>query len=103
VVQAVCVSSAVRSTALDTHTGEGKRLHNEELNDLYSSSNITRVIKSRRMRVAGNVTRMGERRGAYRVLVVKYEGKRPLGRSRRRWEDNMKLYVREVGWVHGLD
>ena len=61
-------------------TGEWKRLHNEELNELYSSPNIVRVIKSRRMRWAGHVARMGEARGVYRVLVEKPEGKRPLGR-----------------------
>ena len=66
-------------------TGEWRRLHNEELNDLYCSPNIVRVIKSRRMRWAGNVARMGEERGVYRVLVGKPEGKRPLGRPRRRW------------------
>ena len=64
----------------DEVTGEWRRLHNEELNDLYSSPNIVRVIKSRRMRSAGHVVRMGEERGAYRVLVGKPEGKRPVGR-----------------------
>jgi len=68
----------------DEVTGEWRRLHNEELNDLYSSPNIVRAIKSRRMRWAGNVARMGEERGVYRVLVGKPEGKRPLGRPRRR-------------------
>ena len=68
----------------DEVTGEWRRLHNEELNDLYSSPNIVRVIKSRRMRWAGHVASMGEERGAYRVLVGKPEGKRPLGRPRRR-------------------
>ena len=66
----------------DEVMGEWRRLHNEELNDLYSSPNIVRVIKSRRMRWAGHVARMGEERGAYRVLVGKPEGKRPLGRHR---------------------
>jgi len=65
-------------------TGEWRRLHNEELNDLYSSPNIVRVIKSRRMRWAGHVARMGEERGVYRVFMGKLEGKRPLGRPRRR-------------------
>ena len=69
----------------DEVTGEWRRLHNEELNDLYSSPNIVRVIKSRRMRWAGHVARMGEERGLYRVLVGKLEAKRPLGRPRRRW------------------
>ena len=66
-------------------TGEWRRLHNEELNDLYCSPNIVWVIKSRRMRWAGHVARMGQERGAYRVLVGKPEVKRPLGRPRRRW------------------
>jgi len=70
----------------DEVTGEWRRLHNEELNDLYvnSSPNIVRVIKSRRMRWAGHMARMGEERGVYRVLVGKPEGRRPLGRPRRR-------------------
>jgi len=68
----------------DEVTGEWRRLHNEELNNLKSSPNIVRVIKSRRMRCAGHVARMGEKRGAYRVLVGKPEGKRPLGRPKRR-------------------
>ena len=68
----------------DEVTGEWRRLHNEELNDLYCSPNIVRVIKSRRMRWAGHVARMGEERGAYRVLVEKPDGKIPLGRPRRR-------------------
>jgi hypothetical protein len=68
-------------------TGEWRRLHNKELYDLYSSPHIIRMIKSRRIRWAGHVERMGERRGAYRVSVGKPEGKRPLGRPRRRWED----------------
>jgi hypothetical protein len=72
-------------------------LHNEKLNDLYASTTIARVIKSRRMRWAGQVASMGERRGVYRVLVGKPEGRRPLGISRRRWEDNIKLYLQEVG------
>jgi hypothetical protein len=75
----------------DEVTGEWRRLHNEELNDLYSSPNIVRVIKSRRMRWVGYVASMGEERGAYRVLVGQPEGKRPLGRPRRRWVDNIRL------------
>ena len=67
------------------------KLQNEELTDLYSQSNIVRLIKSRRMRWAGHVARMGERRGVYRVLVIKPEGKRPLGRPRHRWENNIKM------------
>ena len=69
----------------DEVTGEWRKLHNEELNDLYCSPNIVPVLKSRRMRRAGHVARMGERRDVYRVLVGKPEGKRPLGRPRRRW------------------
>ena len=80
----------------DEVTVEWRRLHNEELNDLYSSPNIVRVIKSRRMRWAGRVACMGEERGAYRVLVGKPEGKRPLGRSRRRWVDNIRMDLQEV-------
>jgi hypothetical protein len=64
---------------------------------LYSSPNIVRVVKSKRTRLAGHVARMGERRGAYRVLVGRPEGKRPLGRPRRRWEDNIKMDLREIG------
>jgi hypothetical protein len=87
----------------DEATGEWRRLHNEELYDLYSSPNINRVIKSRRMGWAGYVARMGEKRGAYRILVGKPEARRPLGRPRRRWEDNIKVDLQEVGWGHGLD
>jgi hypothetical protein len=74
----------------DEVTGEWRRLHNEELNDQYSSPNIIRVIKSRRM-WAVHVARMGEGRGAYRIWVGRPEGRRPLGRPRRRWEDNIKM------------
>jgi hypothetical protein len=84
----------------DEVTGESRKLHNEELNDMYSSPNIVRVVKSRRMRWAGHVARMGEERGVHRVLVGKPEGKRPLGRPRRRWEDNIKMDV-EVGGGRG--
>ena len=80
----------------DGVTGEWRKLHNEELNDLYCSPNIVRVIKSRRMRWAGHVARMEEGRGVHKVLVEKPEGKRPLGRRRRRWEDNIKMDL-EVG------
>ena len=81
----------------DEVTGEWRRNYNEELNDLYSSPNIVRMIKSRRMRWAGHVARMGEERGVYRVLVGKPEGRRPLGRPRRRWVDNIRMELQEVG------
>ena len=84
----------------DEVTGEWRRLHNEELNDLYSSHNIVRVIKSRRMRWAGHVARMGEERGVYRVLVGKPKGRRPLGRPRRRLADNIRMDLQEVGCVY---
>jgi len=84
-------------TRRDEVMGEWRRFDNEELNDLYSSPNIVRVIKSRRMRWAGHVARMGEERGVYRVLVGKPEGKRPLGRRRRRWVDNIRMDLQEVG------
>jgi hypothetical protein len=74
-----------------------RKLHNYELHNLYSSLNIVRVIKSRRMKWAGHVARMGEERGVYRILVGRPEGKRPLGRPRRRWEDNIKMVLREIG------
>ena len=77
--------------------GEYCFIHNEELNDLYSSPNIVRVIKSRRLRWAGHVARMGEGRGVHKVLVGKPEGKRPVGIPRRRWEDNIKMDLQEVG------
>jgi hypothetical protein len=86
----------------DEVAGKWRKLHNEELIDLYSSPNIVRVIKSRRMRWAGHVARMGDERGLYRILVVKPEGKRPLRRPRRRWEDNIKLDLQEVG-CGGMD
>jgi len=86
----------------DEITGEWRKLHTEEPNDLYSSRNIFRFIKSRRMRWAGHVPRMGESRGVYRVLMRKPEGKGPLGRHRQRWEDNIKMDLQEVGWG-GMD
>ena len=76
--------------------GSGRKVHNEELNDLYSSPNIVRVIKSRRVRWAEHVELMGEMRGVYRVLVGKPEGKKPLWRHRHRWEDNINLDLQEV-------
>jgi len=84
----------------DEVTGEWRRLHNEELNDLYSSPNILLVIKSRRMRWTGHVAHMGEERGVYRVLVGKPEGTRPLGRPRRRWADIIRMALQEVGCVY---
>jgi hypothetical protein len=86
----------------DKVTGEWRKLHNEELCDLYCSPSIIRIIKSRRMRWAGHVARMGEKNNAYRILVGKPEGKRPLGRPRRRWVDNIRMDLGEVGWG-GLD
>ena len=81
----------------DGVTGEWRKLHNEELNDLYCSPNIVLMIKSSRMRWAGHVARMEDGRGVHKVLVGKPEGKRPLGRPRRRWEDNIKMDLQEVG------
>jgi len=89
----------------DEVTREWRKLHNEDFSDLYCSPNIVRVIKSERMRWTGHVARMGEKRGVYRVLVRKPEGKRPLGRPRRRWEDNVnnvKKSLWEVG-CGGMD
>jgi hypothetical protein len=87
----------------DEVTGEWRKLHNGELLNLYSSPDVTRQIKSRRMRWVGEVTCMGEWRNVYRVLVGKPEGKAPLGRPRRRWEDGIKMDPREIGWGEGLD
>ncbi|KAJ4440878.1 hypothetical protein ANN_10725 [Periplaneta americana] len=82
----------------DEVTGEWRKLHNTELHALYSLPDIIRNLKSRRLRWAGHVARMGESRNAYSVLVGRPEGKRPLGRRRRRWEDNIKMDLREVGY-----
>ena len=79
-------------------TREWRKLHNEKLNDLYTSPSIVRVIKSRIMRWTVHVARMMERRGVYSVLLGKLEGKGPLERSRRRWEYNIKIYLQEVGY-----
>ena len=78
-------------------SGQWRKLRNDELNDLYSSPDIVRVMKSRRMRWAGHVARVGKRRGVYRVLVGKSEGKRPIWRPRHRWKDNIKMDLQEVG------
>ena len=86
----------------DGVTGEWRKLHNEELNDLYSPPNTVRLIKLRRMRWAGHVARMEEGRGVHKVLVGKPEGRRSLGRPRRRWEDNIKMDLQEVG-CGGMD
>jgi transcription termination factor 2 len=82
----------------DEVTGGWRKLHNEELRDLYSSPSIIRIMKSRRMRWAGHVARMREERNTYRLLV----GKRPLGRPRRRWVDNIKMDILDIGWA-GVD
>jgi hypothetical protein len=89
----------------DELTGGWRKLHNEELHRLFSSLSIVRVIKSRRMRWAWHVARMGELRGAYNIFVERPEGRRPLGRPRRIWEDNIKMDIREIGfgdvdWIH---
>jgi hypothetical protein len=89
----------------DEVTGGWRKLHNEELHGLYSSPSIIRVIKARRMRWGWHMARMGEVRGAYNILVGRPEGRRPLGRPRRRWEDNIKMDPREIGfgdvdWIH---
>jgi hypothetical protein len=81
---------------------EWRKLHNEELHNLYSSADIIRQVKSRRMRWAGHVARMGEERKVFKVLVGKPEGKRPLGRPRRRWEDGIRIDLREIG-LGGVD
>jgi hypothetical protein len=81
----------------DEVTGEWRKMHNEELHILYSSPNIIRQIKSRRMRWAGHVACMGEEKNVYRVLMGKPKGKRPLGRPRRRWEDGIRMDLREIG------
>jgi hypothetical protein len=86
----------------DEVTGYWWKLHNKELHNFYSSPNIIRMIKSKRMRWTGHVARMGYTRNAYRILVGKPEGKRPLGRPRRRWVDNIITDLREIGW-DGMD
>jgi hypothetical protein len=89
----------------DEVIGGWRKLHNEELHGSYSSPSIVRVIKARRIRWAGHVARTGEVRSAYNILVERPEGRRPLGRPRRRWEDNIKMDLREIGfgdvdWIH---
>jgi hypothetical protein len=81
----------------DEVTGEWRKLHNEELHNLYSSPDIMRQVKSRQMRWVGHVARMGEERKVYKVLLGKPEGNRPLGRPRRRWEDGIRMDLREIG------
>jgi hypothetical protein len=85
--------------------GGWRKPHNKELHGLYSSPSIVRVIKARRIRWAGHVGRMGEVRGAYNILVMRPEGRRPLGIPRNRWEDNIEMDLREIGfgdvdWIH---
>jgi hypothetical protein len=86
----------------DEVTGGWRKLHTEELHNLYSSPIIIRMIMSRRMRLAGHVGRMGAKRNAYRILLGKPEGKTPLGRPKCKWVDNIKMDLREVGW-DGVD
>jgi hypothetical protein len=83
----------------DEVTGEWRKLHKEELRDLHSSPSIIRIMKSRRMRWSGHVARMEKKMNAYRLLAGKPGGKRPLGRSRRMWVDNIRMDLGEVGWV----
>jgi hypothetical protein len=82
----------------DEEAGKWRKLHNEELHDLYCSSSIIKITKSRKMRWVGHVARVGEKRNAYRLLVGKPEGKRPLGRPRRRWVNNIRMDLGEVKW-----
>jgi hypothetical protein len=88
----------------DEVVGGWRKLYNEKLHNLYSSPSIIRMIMSRRIRWAGHVARIAVNTNAYRILVGKPEGKRPLGKPRRRWENNIKINQREVGWgCNGLD
>jgi hypothetical protein len=103
-VREVSVLAAVSAVVIfgpkrDEATGGWRKLHNEELPDLYSSPSIIGIIKSRRMRWAGHVARLEERRNAYRLLVGKPEGKRPLGRPRRRWVDLLEIGWGGVDWI----
>jgi hypothetical protein len=96
------VLSRIFEASRDEVRGEWRRLRNEDLYVLYGSPNFIWVIKSRRMRWTKRLARMEDRRGAYRVLVGRPDGKRPLGRPRHRW-DNIKMDLKEMGWGHGLD
>jgi hypothetical protein len=87
----------------DELTGEWRKLHSGELHNLYSSADIIRQIKSRRMRWAGRVAYIGKERKVYRILVGKPDGKRPLGRPRRRWKDGNRMYLSEIGWGCRMD
>jgi hypothetical protein len=86
----------------DEVTGDWRKLHNEEISDLYSLPNMLWVVKSRRMRWAEHVACSSEKRGVYRFLVGRPEGKRSLGRPKRRWQDNIKMALQEVGWGGGM-
>jgi hypothetical protein len=92
------VHRKIFETNRDEVTEGWRKLHNEELYGLYPSPSIVRVMKARRMRWAGHVVRMGDVRGAYNILVGRPEGMRPLGRHRRRWENNIKMDLREIGF-----
>ena len=99
----IAVCSEIHTKHINTMCGQNVEFVNVKMVvHLYSSPNIVRVTKSRRLRWAGHVARMGERKGVYRVLVGKPEGKRPLGRPRRKWEDNIKMDLQEVG-CRGMD
>jgi hypothetical protein len=93
----VCSSDLIFGPKRDEVTGDWRKLHNEELHSLYSLPRVIRMTKSRRMRWAGHVSQMGEKRNAYRKLVGKPEGKSPLRRLRHRWADNIKVNLREIG------
>jgi hypothetical protein len=95
------IMSRVFGPKRDEVKGEWRKLRNRELHNLYPSPGIIRQIKSRRMRWAGHVARMVEGRNVYRVLLGKIEGKRPLERPRRRWEDGIRMDLREIGWGRG--
>jgi hypothetical protein len=92
------VSRRIFRPKRDEVTGGGRKLYSEELHNLYSSPSLIKMIKSRRIRWAGHVARIGEKRNAYKIVVGKPEGKRPLGRPRRRWVDNIKMDLRAIGW-----